>query len=946
MASYSSTPTQFNPYVSQLPLVQEIQQVEQEKQGQYNQGVQKIQTQIDNVAGLSVMRDVDKQYLQSQMNQLGNNLKSVAAGDFSNYQLTNSVGGMVNQVGKDENIQNAVYSTQRVRTEQQNMTAAQKAGKSSPSNDAWFNNQVGEYLNNPSLKATFSGKYEYAVDTDTPLADAIKAAHADKLAEDEGVVTGYDKKTGNPIYNQDLIQHRLQEGLSTSKVTAIAREVYSRPDVARQMQIDAWYNYRGYTPQQLVADRIASTNYQKEQIFTQNPSLRTYATLATGDPQLKANKNLQENYNELKYLDSSLADYTRLASTNPESAKVDSWVRNKLQEAGRNYAWHTDDSETKVSPQFTVNMDRSRLLLSGQELQEKRRMDDASINNINSQIEERAFNAKLAQEKFDATGTGTFTPQDPGVDSPQNAKIGSGSFYDKIKKNTDLRTSLFQEITAGLGVEYNGKVYNDLYKRDDTTGQMTLNPIYAGDNNTLGKALIAKANQQLDGNIKDISNIHLNGDASKVYADKIKQWFDLGTVIDRQNTAAKNAESQFDPILSKVLNNINIPNDFNFQITGPSSTLSNIVHGKGLSDWRNINLSKNQLMDIATYNMGRAEGTTMFKADTPIAKQAYQRLQSQFGDNTENILQSFITNRDNIYTGRSYAGSVFEAYDKIHSLLKNEVTPDILQKREKAFADMQRQGMTPELTLTTPDPKKRTEMNNIIAGELVSIMGNKSSGQYKNAAGFIERLKANPDILNNNVIKIRHDDQTGDWYLKLSRLQNSGFDTDTPDLKLDSGTVQKLNLQAQLDPKEEIFKNSNIGKILDMQRGYSTTSATINNIHSDEAYNSALEITNVGNYTVGFQVKASDLGNNNYIPYLYIQDKTTHSIYKAIPLDRSKLAELKGLDSATKQALLNQPIECKRTDLIPTIESLRSILSRLPNPDEAMKLLIGNIDKQ
>jgi len=235
-----------------------------------------------------------------------------------------------------------------------------------------------------------------------------------------------------------------------------------------------------------------------------------------------------------------------------------------------------------------VNMDRSRLLLSGQELQEKKRVDDATIANIKSQIEERDVNIEIAKNK--AKGSGNFTPQDPGVNSSQNAKIGSGSFYDKIKRNTDLRTSLFQEITAGLGVEYNGQVYNDLYKRDDNTGQMVLNPKYV--NTTLGTNLIAAAKKQLPDNITDINSIHLNGDASKIYGDKIKQWFDLGTIIDRQTTAAKNAEVQYDPILGKVLSNANIPNDYNLSITGPDNPLTNLVQGKGLNDWRNINLSK------------------------------------------------------------------------------------------------------------------------------------------------------------------------------------------------------------------------------------------------------------------------------------------------------------------------------------------------------------------
>ena len=78
--------TNFTPYRQQLPL-DEMKQVGMYKQAKYEEGVQKIQTNIDNIAGLDIGRDIDKTYLQSKLNQLGNDLTSVAAGDFSNFHF-------------------------------------------------------------------------------------------------------------------------------------------------------------------------------------------------------------------------------------------------------------------------------------------------------------------------------------------------------------------------------------------------------------------------------------------------------------------------------------------------------------------------------------------------------------------------------------------------------------------------------------------------------------------------------------------------------------------------------------------------------------------------------------------------------------------------------------------------------------------------------------------
>src|SRR5688572_25788167 len=141
MANFTDRLQPFTPYVEQFP-VEAAVNVGRIKQAQYDQGIQKIQSHIDSIAGMDVVRDVDKQYLQSRLNELGGNLRKVAAGDFSNYQLVNSVGGMITKIGKDSNIQNAVSSTLRYKKGLSDMEAARKEGKSSPSNEWDFSTQA------------------------------------------------------------------------------------------------------------------------------------------------------------------------------------------------------------------------------------------------------------------------------------------------------------------------------------------------------------------------------------------------------------------------------------------------------------------------------------------------------------------------------------------------------------------------------------------------------------------------------------------------------------------------------------------------------------------------------------------------------------------------------------------------------------------------------------
>ena len=165
MASFTDKIPQFNPYVQQLP-VEAMVKVGMAKQQQYDEGVQRIQTNIDNVAGMDIARDVDKKYLESKLNALGNNLKAVAAGDFSNFQLVNSVNGMTNQITKDENVRNAVSSTAWLRKQQAELEKAISEGKSSQENQWDFAEKTNRYLNSTEIGDKFNGRYTQYIDVE------------------------------------------------------------------------------------------------------------------------------------------------------------------------------------------------------------------------------------------------------------------------------------------------------------------------------------------------------------------------------------------------------------------------------------------------------------------------------------------------------------------------------------------------------------------------------------------------------------------------------------------------------------------------------------------------------------------------------------------------------------------------------------------------------------
>lgn len=259
MASYTDNIPTFNPYVQTLP-VDEMVKVGIYKQQKYDEGIQKIQTNIDNIAGLDVIRDVDKAYLQSKLNQLGNNLSTVAAGDFSNFQLVNSVNGMTNQIARDNNVLNAIASSKTYRKGLEDMDAANKAGKGSASHDWLFKTDASNWLNSQDINKTFSGGYKQYSPYAKNAQEVIKGLVKNETGKD--VAFEYDAN-GNMIVLDAITRTRIS-GITPERIRS-ALMVGLSPNDFQSMEIDGRYNYANVTPEKFAVDLNKSykTDYDK-----------------------------------------------------------------------------------------------------------------------------------------------------------------------------------------------------------------------------------------------------------------------------------------------------------------------------------------------------------------------------------------------------------------------------------------------------------------------------------------------------------------------------------------------------------------------------------------------------------------------------------------------------------------------------------------------------------
>lgn len=257
MASWTDKIPTFNPYVAQLP-VEAMVQVGMYKQKQYDEGIQKIQTNIDNIAGLDIVRDIDKTYLQSKLNQLGNDIRAVSAGDFSNFQLVNSVNGMTNQIAKDRNVLNAVSSTKAYRKGLEDMEAANKAGKGAASHDWLFKTEANDWLSSNDLNKKFNSGYKQYSDYKKNSLEVIKSLVKNENIKD--VAFEYDAN-GNVVGVLDAMTRTKVAGITPERIQS-ALMVGLSPNDWQSMQIDGRYSYANSSPEQFAFD--INKSYQED----------------------------------------------------------------------------------------------------------------------------------------------------------------------------------------------------------------------------------------------------------------------------------------------------------------------------------------------------------------------------------------------------------------------------------------------------------------------------------------------------------------------------------------------------------------------------------------------------------------------------------------------------------------------------------------------------------
>ncbi len=389
MASYKDiTPSKFSPYVPTRP-VEAMMRVGMYKQQKFDEGLKKIQDNIDNVAGLDVVRPEDKEYLQSKLNQLGGQISNMAGGDFSNFSLVNSVNGMTNQIVKDPAIMNAVSNTARYKKDLTTVDKLNSEGKWAPSNQAAFQKDVNNWFQG-GQNATYNANVSPYVNVTKDATEIVKALGVKETGRD----VAFNEK-GQLV---DAITRVRVKGISKERIASALKSGLS-PQAYRQLSIDGLYKYSNTSPEQYVND--VNLSYQS-----------TFTKYSEDRDRLVALKNAaaspseqQRLQGEIDQIDSSIesikSEYDSVSqgfsNGDVEGSQAQLYTINWLQDTSNAYATESVIQSYETNPMARMQLERDKMRQSAAIAQAK--LNQQKLYN-DKQIEIENKKLKLLQDPY------------------------------------------------------------------------------------------------------------------------------------------------------------------------------------------------------------------------------------------------------------------------------------------------------------------------------------------------------------------------------------------------------------------------------------------------------------------------------------------------------------------------------------------------------------------
>lgn len=455
MANFAqTTPQTFTPYIPKFN-TQLYAQIGMQRQQQYDDNVEKIQSYIDTVSGIQVSRDVDKKYLEDKINNMRSDIEGLVGSDFSLNKVMRTARGYISNVANDRNIQAAVMSSMNKQKDIEAMNTAVKEGKASLSNTHDVLKRISAYDNSTQLGEVYQAKGY------TPYynrAEAFNKWYKDKrgnvIVEDTPLGTNSD---GTPNYRAYTLINGKREYLDSAAV-ASDYQTFLMEDMQAQQQflLDTQY-YVDTTSDESSAALLRNTYDSAIKDYTKK--IDEYSTLiasTTGEEQRKYQDRYDTVLAQKQELDTRFAESKALLETDPQAFKANAFRQSVITGVANRYAYLTTEQTLKKNPQAEMEFTAQGLDLRRQAQEETRR------NNIfNNQMKLREVELKELESKGLSGGSAMplfFNPENISSNfTAMKARIAEEGAV-VIQEQIDLIGSL--ESDSNLPPSQRSVVYN------------------------------------------------------------------------------------------------------------------------------------------------------------------------------------------------------------------------------------------------------------------------------------------------------------------------------------------------------------------------------------------------------------------------------------------------------------------------------------------------------
>lgn len=264
MASGYSQPHDFGQYVSQLPL-DTIEKGLAYKQGKYDRNRAKLQSFFNNFSSLDIIKDADREYFMKNLEFLRNEVEKFGMQDLSQNGVTEQIAQYVGHAG-DEKVAKAVAGTRAYRkiNSEADWYKQKKPELYSDMNLAFSLKGLNKWINDGKVGSDWtSSEYGETISNYVPFTDVIKKANEIvKEIEPEAFAYLTPRTDANGSYIFSFRKQNGEEVTSERIKTALESQLFSDPNVVRQIQVNGWGQFQGISDDRFSG--MIRDNYQAE----------------------------------------------------------------------------------------------------------------------------------------------------------------------------------------------------------------------------------------------------------------------------------------------------------------------------------------------------------------------------------------------------------------------------------------------------------------------------------------------------------------------------------------------------------------------------------------------------------------------------------------------------------------------------------------------------------